>query len=248
MSFLSVPMQRKKPSAVVGQVVMQVFNELGPANSTTFIDQAGKYNCVNLDGDDPVRWVASTIPNWPTFAAMVYENSAPGAYMQFTPSGAVDFEFQGDWTIEFGWTAAIIFGPAGNPSNLLSKRGAAPLGPFLLEYDGATTLKLQLSSDGTNADLGTFSWATNVPVAPIAFGFLAITKQGNLLRIYNNGTLVQSPTLPGELWAGSIDNIQSGPARVNLFNSQYLLGLRITDFCRYTDATAPMALAPWPLP
>ena len=150
---------------------------------------------------------------------------------------STDFDFAGDFTIEY-WINSTDTGTTSSSTNSrVMSRGDHPDEWFIRADSSSGVEAMKLQFGGTD-DLNLHTGGTADTWADGTWHHFAVTRDGNTVRLYIDGTQIDTTTVSGAFDAGDGANLYIGNEDDNSEDFHgYLDEIRISNNCRYPSGT-----------
>ena len=150
---------------------------------------------------------------------------------------STDFDFAGDFTIEY-WINSTDTGTTSSSTNSrIMSRGDHPDEWFIRADSSSGVEAMKLQFGGTD-DLNLHTGGTADTWADGTWHHFAVTRDGNTVRLYIDGTQIDTTTVSGAFDAGDGANLYIGNEDDDSEDFHgYLDEIRISNNCRYPSGT-----------
>ena len=150
---------------------------------------------------------------------------------------STDFDFAGDFTIEY-WINSTDTGTTSSSTNSrVMSRGDHPDEWFIRADSSSGVEAMKLQFGGTD-DLNLHTGGTADTWADGTWHHFAVTRDGNTVRLYIDGTQIDTTTVSGAFDAGDGANLYIGNEDDDSEDFHgYLDEIRISNNCRYPSGT-----------
>ena len=151
---------------------------------------------------------------------------------------STDFDFAGDFTIEY-WINSTDTGTTSSSTNSrVMSRGDHPDEWFIRADSSSGVEAMKLQFGGTD-DLNLHTGGTADTWADGTWHHFAVTRDGNTVRLYIDGTQIDTTTVSGAFDAGDGANLYIGNEDDDSEDFHgYLDEIRISNNCRYPSGTS----------
>lgn len=204
----------------------------------TFVDNSTNNFSLTVSGNarpSTLNPFATAYSTQQTYSAAVtggsaYFNDAENAGYLTVPDSAVFAFGSGNFTIEAWFYATATT----NTTNaIVAKSAAGIFGPWILYYTNTNTVTFFSSSNGTSWDI-----ANAVSLGSAALNqwhHVAVSRQGSSIRLFLNGTLVNTITSAASLTVNSLPVAIGGRSSASELFTGYISNVRITNTFLYTS-------------
>ena len=226
------------PTFGIDQYTKLILHMDGANGSTTFVDSEITPKTVTGYGDAQISTAHSEFGG----ASLMLDGNS--SYLTVPPSA--DWNFSGDFTIDFWWYRT---GPANSGNALINAAGGFP--SFVIEdYYGA--VRLWISSDGTYWDI-----ANQVQIGTasgVGFDHFAIVRSGNNYYAFQNGVLTNTFSSSLSPYYDASNSLNIGHPNYLAYGSYaigYIDEVRVSNgvarwTANFTPPSAPYSAGPQP--